>query len=88
MRETDDVYEELGDGLMELYESDVPDMLRPSDDEGAEREQFGAMEDGDYCARCEGRGVVIVCGEEVCRAVGACFHDAGTADCPSCGGGL
>jgi hypothetical protein len=86
MHENDDLYEELSGGLMELYESDVPDMLKPGNDGGAEREQFGATEDGGHCVICEGRGVLVICGEEACRAGGDCFHDGGTADCPSCGG--
>lgn len=85
MSETDDLYEELSGGAMELYESDVPDLFKVGD-EGDEREQLNATEDGDYCAVCEGRGVIIICRDGVCRACGVCFHDGGTAPCPSCGG--
>lgn len=82
----EDLYGELAEGAMELYESDVPDLFKAADEGGEQREQFGATEDAGDCARCEGRGVVVVCDDQVCLAAGVCFHDGGTAACPSCGG--
>ena len=42
----------------------------------------------DYCPRCDGEGVVMICPDDLCRAAGECFH--GKADrtcfraCPDC----
>lgn len=84
--ENENIYEELSGAAMELYESDVPAMFDPGGEHGEKREQFGATEDGGYCARCGGGGSVVICVEEVCRIAGVCFHDGGTVTCPSCGG--
>jgi hypothetical protein len=39
-----------------------------------------------YCYRCDNRGVIIVCVDDLCRGTGECMHGDGEMICPDCHG--
>jgi hypothetical protein len=38
------------------------------------------------CAECGGRGTIMTCPDDVCRATGECRHGDPGRMCPACGG--
>ncbi len=38
------------------------------------------------CSTCSGKGIVLVCVDDVCRGRGECIHGDGMGFCPDCGG--
>jgi hypothetical protein len=55
------------------------------DDEGYAGEEWDDGGD-DYCARCDNRGLIIVCVDDLCRGAGECMHGDGEVICPDCKG--
>lgn len=39
-----------------------------------------------YCYRCDNRGFIIVCIDDLCRGAGECIHGDGEMVCPDCKG--
>ena len=39
-----------------------------------------------YCWRCDNKGTVIVCIDDMCRGAGECMHGDGEVVCPDCKG--
>jgi hypothetical protein len=39
-----------------------------------------------YCQRCDNRGSIIVCIDDMCRGAGECMHGDGEIICPDCKG--
>ena len=44
-------------------------------------------DDDGYCCRCDGKGYIVVCIDDICRNNGECFHGDGEMVCPDCKGG-
>lgn len=45
------------------------------------------LDDADpYCHRCDNRGFIIVCIDDMCRGAGECMHGDGMMICPDCKG--
>lgn len=42
----------------------------------------------DYCVcdRCDGRGEIFTCIDDICHGLGDCIHGDGWKTCPKCGG--
>ncbi len=39
-----------------------------------------------YCYRCDNKGTIIVCIDDMCRGAGECMHGDGEIICPYCKG--
>ena len=39
-----------------------------------------------YCHRCDNKGTIIVCVDDLCRGAGECMHGDGEIVCPDCKG--
>jgi hypothetical protein len=39
-----------------------------------------------YCHRCDNKGTIIVCIDDLCRGAGECMHGDGEIICPDCKG--
>lgn len=39
-----------------------------------------------YCYRCDNKGTIIVCVDDLCRGAGECMHGDGEIICPDCKG--
>jgi hypothetical protein len=39
-----------------------------------------------YCQRCDNKGSIIVCIDDMCRGAGECMHGDGEIICPDCKG--
>jgi hypothetical protein len=39
-----------------------------------------------YCHRCDNRGFILVCIDDMCRGAGECMHGDGEIVCPDCKG--
>lgn len=42
--------------------------------------------DSEYCPNCDGKGYIIVCIDDLCRASEECMHGDGEIICPQCYG--
>ena len=49
-----------------------------------EAEDYG--DEGGYCYRCDNKGTIIVCVDDMCRGAGECMHGDGEIICPDCKG--
>jgi hypothetical protein len=38
------------------------------------------------CPRCDGKGTILVCCDDICHGLGECIHGDGEDVCPECGG--
>jgi hypothetical protein len=41
---------------------------------------------GEYCHQCDGKGYIIICIDDMCRASEECMHGDGEITCPKCYG--
>jgi hypothetical protein len=57
-----------------IEEDDDGDLYDPYDDEDP------------YCHRCDNRGFIIICVDDMCRGIGECIHGDGMVVCPDCQG--
>ena len=39
-----------------------------------------------YCLRCDNRGFILVCVDDMCHGLGHCMHGDGEIVCPDCKG--
>ncbi len=39
-----------------------------------------------YCYRCDCKGMILICIDDLCRGAGDCIHGDGWAVCPDCKG--
>jgi len=58
------------------------DEVRIDDDDG----DHEIREEDAWCERCNGRGYVIVCWDDLCANSDRCIHGDGERVCPECGG--
>lgn len=63
---------------MSLWADDEPD--NPSDDD------YPSDDDEGYCYRCDDKGTILVCIDDMCRNCGECMHGDGEIVCPDCKG--
>jgi hypothetical protein len=42
--------------------------------------------DSGYCWRCDGKGYIVVCIDDLCRNADHCMHGDGEQICPTCKG--
>jgi hypothetical protein len=45
-----------------------------------------ADEEGGYCYRCDNKGTILICIDDLCRGAGECMHGDGEIVCPDCKG--
>lgn len=43
-------------------------------------------EEDNYCNRCDGEGIILVCWDDICHGLGYCIHGDGEVICPECEG--
>ena len=41
---------------------------------------------GGYCPKCDGKGYIVICPDDLCRANEECMHGDGEITCPQCFG--
>lgn len=47
---------------------------------------LGSAHGDPYCHRCDNKGTIIVCVDDMCRGAGECMHGDGEIVCPDCKG--
>lgn len=55
-------------------------------DDDPDDERFWHDDEGLYCFRCDNKGTIIVCVDDLCRGAGECMHGDGEIICPDCKG--
>ena len=56
------------------------------DPEHIDAEFYGYQDEGEHCWRCNGRGYLIVCPDDMCHGMDECIHGDGEITCPECHG--
>jgi hypothetical protein len=59
---------------------------RTDDEQDAAAEAFYQDQEDPYCYRCDNKGLILTCIDDMCRGCGECMHGDGWAVCPDCKG--